>query len=60
MAKPEGHHYRLFGNKFFCSAVHADYSVVTARIEDTDDIAVFVVPTWLEGDKAREAKSSCD
>ncbi|WP_369436419.1 acyl-CoA dehydrogenase family protein [Lysinibacillus fusiformis] len=57
MAKPEGHHYRLFGNKFFCSAVHADYSVVTARIEDTDDIAVFVVPTWLEGDKAREKRN---
>lgn len=57
MAKPEGDHYRLFGNKFFCSAVHADYAVVTARIEHTDDIAVFIVPTWLQGDKEKEKRN---
>lgn len=57
IAKPEGNHYRLFGNKFFCSAVHADYSVVTARIENTTDVAVFIVPTWLEGDKEKEQRN---
>ncbi len=56
-AQPEGDHYRLFGNKFFCSAVHADYSVVTARIEHTDDVAVFIVPTWLQGDKVKEKRN---
>ncbi|MFJ7734428.1 acyl-CoA dehydrogenase family protein [Lysinibacillus sp. NPDC097231] len=56
-AKLEGDHYRLFGNKFFCSAVHADYSVVTARIENTSDIAVFIVPTWLHGDKEKEKRN---
>ncbi|MEK4700142.1 acyl-CoA dehydrogenase family protein [Solibacillus sp. FSL R7-0668] len=50
-------HYLLYGNKFFCSAVHADYSVVTARIEGTEDIAVFVVPTWLPGDKELERRN---
>lgn len=57
LAKPEGNHYRLFGNKFFCSAVHADYSVITARIENTSDVAVFIVPTWLEGDKEKERRN---
>lgn len=57
IAKPEGNHYRLFGNKFFCSAVHADYSVITARIENTTDVAVFIVPTWLEGNKSKERRN---
>lgn len=48
-AVADGEHYRLYGNKFFCSAVHADYSVVTARVESTDTIAVFVVPSYLDG-----------
>ncbi|MGN7478174.1 acyl-CoA dehydrogenase family protein [Solibacillus silvestris] len=52
-----GDHYLLYGNKFFCSAVHADYSVVTARVDGTDDVAVFVVPTWLEGDKEKEKRN---
>lgn len=49
--------YKLYGNKFFCSAIHADYAVVTARIDDTTDIATFVVPTWLEGDKIKEKRN---
>jgi|SRR5690625_1085755 len=54
----EGNYYRLYGNKFFCSAAHADYSVVTARIEGTDHIGVFVVPTWLKGDKEKEIRNN--
>lgn len=57
-AVPEKYYYRLYGNKFFCSAVHADYSVVTARVEGTDDVAVFIVPTWLPGDKEKELRNS--
>lgn len=56
-AVPHDGHYLLYGNKFFCSAVHADYSVVTARIDSTEDIAVFVVPTWLPGDKEKERRN---
>jgi alkylation response protein AidB-like acyl-CoA dehydrogenase len=56
-AVPDGDHYRLYGNKFFCSAAHADYSVVTARVKNTDHVAVFVVPTWLEGDKEKEKRN---
>lgn len=50
-AVEDGEHYRLYGNKFFCSAVHADYSVVTARVESTDTVAVFVVPSYMEENK---------
>lgn len=56
-AVPEGSHYRLFGNKFFCSAVHADYSVVTAKIDGTKDIAVFVVPSYLPDNKEKEFRN---
>lgn len=56
-AVPEQHYYRLYGNKFFCSAVHADYSVVTAKVEGTNHVAVFIVPTWLPGDKEKEHRN---
>lgn len=56
-AVPNGDHYLLYGNKFFCSAVHADYSAVTARIEGTDNVAIFVVPSWLPGNKEKEIRN---
>lgn len=56
-AVPEDSHYRLYGNKFFCSAVHADYSVVTARVDGTDNIAVFIVPSYLQDDKVKEVRN---
>lgn len=46
-AVPENDHYRLYGNKFFCSAVHADYSVVTARVKGKDYVSTFIVPSWM-------------
>lgn len=46
-AVPNGDHYLIYGNKFFCSATHADYVVVTALIDGTDDISVFILPSWL-------------
>lgn len=57
-AVPEGNHYKLYGNKFFCSAVHADYSVVTARVDGTTNVAVFIVPSWLPGNKEKEIRNS--
>lgn len=56
-AVPDGNYYRLYGNKFFCSAAHADYSVVTARVKGTKHIGAFIVPTWLEGDKEKEQRN---
>ncbi|KPA17391.1 isovaleryl-CoA dehydrogenase [Candidatus Magnetomorum sp. HK-1] len=50
--------WRLFGDKFFCSATHADYSVVTARPEGSDKIGLFVVPSWLPGNKSKEIRNS--
>ena len=53
--------WRLYGQKFFCSAAHADYSVVTAKPKGTDSstkVAVFVVPSWLPGNKEKEVRNS--
>lgn len=46
-------HYLLYGNKFFCSAAHADYTVVTARVQGTGHVGLFVVPSWLPENKQR-------
>jgi alkylation response protein AidB-like acyl-CoA dehydrogenase len=53
----EGKTWRLFGSKFFCSAAHADYAVVTAKPAGSQDVALFVMPSWLEGDKEREVRN---
>jgi alkylation response protein AidB-like acyl-CoA dehydrogenase len=49
--------WRLYGKKFFCSAAHADYAVVTAKPEGGEDVAIFLVPAWLPGDKEREIRN---
>jgi putative acyl-CoA dehydrogenase len=56
-ARPENGHYRLYGTKFFCSAVHADYAVVTAKVTGSEKVGTFVVPAWLPGDKPREIRN---
>jgi len=53
--------WRLYGQKFFCSATHADYAVVTAKpkgVESSTKIAAFVVPSWLPGNKENEKRNS--
>jgi len=50
----DGEAWRLYGTKFFCSATHADYAVVTAKPAGSEKIALFVVPSWLPGNKAKE------
>ncbi|MFX0104332.1 MAG: acyl-CoA dehydrogenase family protein [Candidatus Hodarchaeota archaeon] len=53
--------WRLYGQKFFCSAMQADYAVVTAKPKGTDSstkVAVFVVPSWLPGNKEKEIRNS--
>lgn len=49
--------WRLYGDKFFCSATHADYAVVTAKPAGSDKVALFVVPSWLPGDKEKEIRN---
>lgn len=51
LAVKDGQNYRLYGNKFFCSATHADYSVVTALVEGTKHVAMFIVPSWADEGK---------
>lgn len=45
-AVKENGQWKLYGDKFFCSATHADYAVVTARVEGSSDIGAFIVPSW--------------
>ncbi len=49
--------WRLYGTKFFCSATHADYAVVTAKPAGSDKVALFVVPSWLPGNKEKEIRN---
>ena len=56
-AVPEGGVYRLYGTKFFCSAMHADYAVATAKVSGSDKVGTFIVPAWLPGDKSREIRN---
>lgn len=50
--------WRLYGNKFFCSAAHADYSVITAKPKGSETVALFVMPMWLPGNKEKEVRNS--
>jgi alkylation response protein AidB-like acyl-CoA dehydrogenase len=53
--------WRLYGQKFFCSATQADYAIITAKPKDTPSstrIAAFVVPSWLPGNKEKEIRNS--
>ncbi|MBI4765326.1 MAG: acyl-CoA dehydrogenase family protein [Deltaproteobacteria bacterium] len=53
----EGGVWLLYGTKFFCSATHADYSVVTAKPTGSEEVALFVVPSWLPGNKEKEIRN---
>ncbi|HQE10395.1 MAG TPA: acyl-CoA dehydrogenase family protein [Bacillota bacterium] len=56
-AEPDGRYYRVYGSKFFCSAVHADYAVVTAKVTGSEKVGTFIVPSWLPGDKEKEKRN---
>ena len=49
--------WRLYGSKFFCSATHADYAVITAKPRGSEEVALFVMPSWLPGMKAQEKRN---
>ncbi|MDR1765937.1 MAG: acyl-CoA dehydrogenase family protein [Lachnospiraceae bacterium] len=56
--KQEDGSYRLYGTKYFCSACHADYSMVTAVPQGQEKPALFVMPMWLPGNKEKEIRNS--
>ncbi len=49
--------WRLYGTKFFCSATHADYAVVTAKPAGSENVALFAVPSWLPGNREKEIRN---
>lgn len=57
VAEPDGRHYRIFGSKFFCSAVHADYVVITAKVTGSKKAGTFIVPSWLPNNKEKEKRN---
>jgi alkylation response protein AidB-like acyl-CoA dehydrogenase len=57
-AVPEDDRYRLYGSKFFTSAIHADYAVVTAKISGSEDVGTFLVPAWMPGNKEKEIRNN--
>jgi alkylation response protein AidB-like acyl-CoA dehydrogenase len=56
-ARLEHGQWRLYGTKFFCSATHADYAMVTAKPAGSTKVGLFVIPSWLPGDKERERRN---
>ncbi|TXT62118.1 MAG: hypothetical protein BAJALOKI3v1_670018 [Promethearchaeota archaeon] len=53
--------WRIYGQKFFCSAIQADYAVVTAKpkeVPSSTRVAAFLVPSWLPGNKEKEIRNS--
>jgi alkylation response protein AidB-like acyl-CoA dehydrogenase len=53
--------WRIYGQKFFCSAMQCDYAVVTAKPKGTETskkVAIFLVPSWLPGNKEKEIRNS--
>ncbi|MCX5848553.1 MAG: acyl-CoA dehydrogenase family protein [Deltaproteobacteria bacterium] len=50
--------WRIYGTKFFCSAAHADYSVITAKPKGSESVALFVIPMWLPGNKEKEIRNN--
>jgi alkylation response protein AidB-like acyl-CoA dehydrogenase len=56
-AVQEEDRWRLYGTKFFCSATHADYAVVTAKPPGSEQVGIFIVPSWLPGAKEKEIRN---
>jgi alkylation response protein AidB-like acyl-CoA dehydrogenase len=57
-AVSEDNYYRLYGTKYFTSAIHADYAVVTAKVSGSEDVGSFLVPAWMPGDKEKEIRNN--
>lgn len=49
--------FRLYGTKYFCSAMHADYAIVTGKATGTTKTGLFLMPMWLPGNKEKEIRN---
>lgn len=49
--------FKLYGTKYFCSACHADYCMITAKPTGSTTTALFVLPMWLPGNKEKEIRN---
>lgn len=56
-AEEENGVWKLYGTKFFCSATHADYAVVTAKPKGSEKVALFIVPSWPKGNREKEVRN---
>ncbi|HOO72689.1 MAG TPA: acyl-CoA dehydrogenase family protein [Spirochaetota bacterium] len=56
-AVKEGDTWKLYGAKFFCSATHADYVAITAKPSGSEKVALFVMPSWMPGNKEKEIRN---
>jgi len=56
-AQKDGDHWRLYGTKYYASATHADYTIITAKPEGSDKVGLFVTPTYLPGDQEKEQRN---
>ena len=56
-AVKEGDTWKIYGQKFFCSATHADYAIVTAKPQGSEKVGLFVLPSWLPGNKEKEIRN---
>jgi alkylation response protein AidB-like acyl-CoA dehydrogenase len=56
-AVDESGRWRIYGRKFFCSAAHADYAVVTAKPRGSERVGCFVVPMCREADHRRQLQA---
>ncbi|HEX2548326.1 MAG TPA: acyl-CoA dehydrogenase family protein [Gammaproteobacteria bacterium] len=55
IAKKENHHYRIYGEKWFCSNANADLIFLTARVDEnsegTQGLSLFLIPARWEDKK---------
>ncbi len=56
-AEFDGENWRLYGTKFFCSAMHSDYFIVTGKPTGSEKVAMFVMPAWLPGNEEKEIRN---
>jgi putative acyl-CoA dehydrogenase len=56
-AEPHEDYFRIYGTKFFCSAAHSDYSVITAKVTGSEEVGTFIVPSWLPEEKSSENRN---
>ncbi len=57
-AVQEENQWRIYGTKFLCSAAHSDYAAVTAKPVGSEKVGIFIVPSWMPGNKEKEIRNN--